>query len=60
MEIPELQRGVKANLPMIVETTVAAQTTTLKVGRSVILLPLHNQVHLANDVITLELVVQHL
>ena len=45
---------------MIVETTVAAQTTTLKVGRSVILLPLHNQVHLANDVITLELVVQHL
>ena len=37
-------------------TAVAAQTTTLKVGTSVILLPLHNPVHLAEDVITLDLV----
>ena len=28
--------------PLIVATAVAAQTTTLKVGTSVILLPLHN------------------
>ena len=37
-------------------TAVAAQTTTLKVGTSVILLSLHNPVHLAEDVITLDLV----
>ena len=37
-------------------TAVAAQTTTLNVGTSVILLPLHNPVHLAEDVITLDLV----
>ena len=42
--------------PLIVATAVAAQTTTLKVGTSVILLPLHNPVHLAEDVITLDLV----
>ena len=39
--------------PLIVATVVAAQTTTLNVGTSVILLPLHNPVHLAEDVITL-------
>ena len=37
-------------------TAVAAQTTTLKVGTSIILLPLHNPAHLAEDVITLDLV----
>ena len=42
--------------PLIVATAVAAQTITLKVGTSVILLPLHNPVHLAEDVITLDLV----
>ena len=42
--------------PLIVATAVAAQTSTLKVGTSVILLPLHNPVHLAEDVITLDLV----
>ena len=42
--------------PLIVATAVAAQTTTLTVGTSVILLPLHNPVHLAEDVITLDLV----
>ena len=42
--------------PLIVATAVAAQTTTLNVGTSVILLPLHNPVHLAEDVITLDLV----
>ncbi len=42
--------------PLIVAAAVAAQTTTLKVGTSVILLPLHNPVHLAEDVITLDLV----
>ncbi len=43
-------------LPLIVATAVATQTTTLNVGTSVILLPLYNPVHLAQDVITLDLV----
>ena len=42
--------------PLIVATAVAAQTTTLNVGTSVILLPLHNPVQVAEDVITLDLV----
>ncbi len=42
--------------PLIVATAVAARTSTLNVGTSVILLPLHNPVHLAEDVITLDLV----
>ena len=42
--------------PLIVATAVAAQTTTLNLGTSVILLPLHNPVRLAEDVITLDLV----
>ena len=40
--------------PLIVATAVAAQTTTLNVGTSVILLPLHNPVQVAEDVITLD------
>ena len=42
--------------PLIVATAVAAHTRALNVGTSVILLPLHNPVHLAEDVITLDLV----
>jgi probable F420-dependent oxidoreductase len=42
--------------PLIVATAVAAQTRRLKVGTSVILLPLHHPVHLAEDVITLDIV----
>ncbi len=42
--------------PLIVATAVAARTTTLRVGTSVILLPLHHPVHVAEDVITLDLV----
>src|SRR5205085_1929984 len=42
--------------PLIVATAVAARTKALKVGTSVILLPLHHPVHLAEDVITLDLV----
>ena len=42
--------------PLIVATAVAAHTSTLNVGTSVILLPLHSPVHLAEDVITLDLV----
>ena len=42
--------------PLIVATAVAAHTSTLNVGTSVILLPLHNPVHVAEDVITLDLV----
>jgi probable F420-dependent oxidoreductase len=42
--------------PLIVATAVAAQTHRLKVGTSVMLLPLHHPVHLAEDVITLDLV----
>jgi probable F420-dependent oxidoreductase len=42
--------------PLIVATAVAAQTRRLHVGTSVILLPLHHPVHLAEDVITLDLV----
>ena len=42
--------------PLIVATAVAARTKTLRVGTSVILLPLHHPVHLAEDAITLDLV----
>ena len=42
--------------PLIVATAVAAHTSTLNVGTAVILLPLHNTVHLVEDVITLDLV----
>ena len=42
--------------PLIVATAVAARTTTLRVGTTVILLPLHHPVRLAEDVITLDLV----
>jgi probable F420-dependent oxidoreductase len=42
--------------PLIVATAVAARTKTLRVGTSVILLPLYHPVHLAEDVITLDLV----
>ena len=42
--------------PLIVASAVAARTTRLRVGTSVILLPLHHPVHVAEDVITLDLV----
>jgi probable F420-dependent oxidoreductase len=42
--------------PLIVATAVAAQTRRLNVGTSVMLLPLHHPVHVAEDVITLDLV----
>ena len=42
--------------PQIVATAVAAQARRLNVGTSVILRPLHHPVHLAEDVITLDLV----
>lgn len=42
--------------PLIVATAVSARTHRLNVGTSVILLPLHHPVHLAEDVITLDLV----
>ena len=42
--------------PLIVATAVAASTTRLKVGTSVILLPLHHPVRLAEDVVTLDIV----
>lgn len=42
--------------PLIVATAVAANTRTLNVGTSVILLPLHHPVHLAEDVTTLDIV----
>ena len=42
--------------PLIVATAVAAQTKQLKVGTSVILLPLHHPVRLAEDVVTLDIV----
>jgi probable F420-dependent oxidoreductase len=42
--------------PLIVATAVAAHTRRLKVGTSVILLPLHHPVRVAEDVITLDLV----
>ncbi len=41
---------------MIVCTAVAASTTSLRVGTSVILLPLHHPVRLAEDVVTLDIV----
>ena len=42
--------------PLIVCTAVAASTTTLRVGTSVILLPLHHPVRLAEDVVTLDII----
>src|SRR5919109_1836867 len=42
--------------PLIVCTAVAARTRRLNVGTSVILLPLHHPVRVAEDVITLDLV----
>src|SRR5882672_11466101 len=42
--------------PLIVATAVAARTRRLRVGTSVILLPLHHPVHVAEDAITLDLV----
>ena len=42
--------------PLIVATAVAAHTRRLNVGTSVILLPLYHPVHVAEDVITLDLV----
>lgn len=42
--------------PLIVATAVAASTTTLKVGTSVILLPLHHPVQVAEDVVTLDVI----
>src|SRR3989475_8064095 len=42
--------------PLIVATAVAARTQTLRVGTSVILLPLHHPVRVAEDAITLDLV----
>ena len=42
--------------PLIVATAVASHTRRLNVGTSVILLPLHHPVRVAEDVITLDLV----
>src|SRR5438876_11278074 len=42
--------------PLIVATAVASHTRWLNVGTSVILLPLHHPVRVAEDVITLDLV----
>src|SRR6267378_3444176 len=42
--------------PLIVATAVAARTQRLRVGTSVILLPLHHPVHVAEDAVTLDLV----
>jgi probable F420-dependent oxidoreductase len=42
--------------PLIVATAVAVQTQRLHVGTSVILLPLHHPVHVAEDVATLDIV----
>ena len=44
--------------PLILASAVAAQTGSLKVGTSVMLLPLHHPVHLAEDVVTLDQVSQ--
>jgi len=42
--------------PLIVATAVAARTRRLRVGTSVILLPLHHPVRVAEDAITLDIV----
>jgi probable F420-dependent oxidoreductase len=42
--------------PLIVATAMAARTTRLKVGTSVILLPLYHPIHVAEDVATLDIV----
>ncbi len=42
--------------PLIVATAIAARTTHLKVGTSVILLPLYHPIHVAEDVATLDII----
>jgi probable F420-dependent oxidoreductase len=42
--------------PLIVATAMAARTTRLKIGTSVILLPLYHPIHVAEDVATLDIV----
>jgi probable F420-dependent oxidoreductase len=42
--------------PLIVAAAMAARTTRLKVGTSVILLPLYHPVHVAEDVATLDII----
>ncbi len=42
--------------PLIVATAVASRTRRLMVGTSVILLPLHHPVQVAEDVVTLDIV----
>ena len=42
--------------PLIVATAVAVRTRRLTVGTSIMLLPLHHPVHVAEDVITLDIV----
>ena len=42
--------------PLVVATAVAARTERLRVGTSVILLPLHHPVRVAEDAITLDIV----
>ncbi len=42
--------------PLIVATAVASHTRSLRVGTSVILLPLHHPVRIAEDVITLDII----
>jgi probable F420-dependent oxidoreductase len=42
--------------PLIVATAMAARTTRLKVGTSVILLPLYHPIHVAEDVATLDII----
>jgi len=42
--------------PLVVATAVAARTTRLRVGTSVVLLPLHHPVRVAEDAATLDLV----
>jgi len=42
--------------PLIVAAAVASQTRKLRVGTSVVLLPLHHPVRIAEDVITLDIV----
>ncbi|CPR13220.1 flavin-dependent oxidoreductase [Mycobacterium bohemicum DSM 44277] len=51
---PDRQRDRRVLSPIVLATAVAAATTTLRVGFSVLLLPLHHPLRLAEEIATLD------
>lgn len=51
---PDSQRGRRVLSPIVLAAAVAAATTTLRVGFSVLLVPLHHPLRLAEEIATLD------